>query len=228
MAFTARTAFRWLLVFIVAALAVFIAGCNRAGDAAAPGFRGIDLTGAPYGRNFRLTDADGRERTLADYKGKAVLMYFGFVAVPRRVPDRPDPRRQSQAAAGRRWRQAAGDLHHRRPGARHAGGDQGLHRRPSTRASSACMAIWRSAGARRPDDFKVYLPAGADRLELLHHGSHSALSYAFDPAGRLRLALQATNRAPKTMPWRRTCASCCWPGNRADDRSLPPRTQFAG
>jgi protein SCO1/2 len=64
------------------ALALFIAGCNRAGDAAAPGFRGIDLTGAPYGRDFRLTDADGRERTLADYKAKAVLMYFGFVQCP--------------------------------------------------------------------------------------------------------------------------------------------------
>ncbi len=82
MAFTTRTAFRWLLGFIVVALAVSMAGCNRAGDAATPGFRGIDLTGAPYGRDFRLTDADGRERTLADYKGKAVLLYFGFTSAP--------------------------------------------------------------------------------------------------------------------------------------------------
>jgi protein SCO1/2 len=59
-----------------------IAGCNRAGDAAAPGFRGIDITGAPYGRDFRLTDVDGQERTLADYRGKLVLLYFGFVQCP--------------------------------------------------------------------------------------------------------------------------------------------------
>ena len=50
----------------LAALAL-LAGCK---PAAVP-FKGIDLTGAQYGRDFRLRDADGRERTLADFKGQA-------------------------------------------------------------------------------------------------------------------------------------------------------------
>ena len=82
MAFTARTAFRSFLVLALAALTVLLAGCNRTDNAAAPSFRGLDLTGAPYGRGFRLTDPEGRERTLGDYKGKAVLMYFGFTQCP--------------------------------------------------------------------------------------------------------------------------------------------------
>ena len=45
--------------------------------------RGVNLTGSPkYGKDFRLPDADGKERSLADFKGKAVLLYFSFVQCP--------------------------------------------------------------------------------------------------------------------------------------------------
>lgn len=43
-----------------------LAGCEKP---APPNFYGIDLTGADYGKDFRLTDPDGRQRTLADFKG---------------------------------------------------------------------------------------------------------------------------------------------------------------
>jgi len=45
-------------------------------------FNGVDITGASYATDFRLADADGRERTLADFKGKAVMMFFGFTQCP--------------------------------------------------------------------------------------------------------------------------------------------------
>ena len=47
-----------------------------------PTFASVDLTGATYGRDFSLPDTDGRMRTLADFKGKVVVVFFGFTQCP--------------------------------------------------------------------------------------------------------------------------------------------------
>jgi len=74
-----RRALYWLLLPALAALAA----CDRfSGSAGSPGFKGIDITGAPYGHGFALTDFNGQPRTLADYQGKVVMLYFGFVQCP--------------------------------------------------------------------------------------------------------------------------------------------------
>ena len=186
MAFTVRTAFRWLLVFIVAGLAMFIAGCNRAGDAAAPGFRGIDLTGAPYGRNFRLTDADGRERTLADYKGKAVLMYFGFVQCPDVCPTaliRAAKVKQLLGADGDKLQVIFITVDPERD-------TPEVIKAYTAAFDPSFIGLYGDAKRTREtaDEFKVYykqVPTGSS-----YTMDHSALSYAFDPQGRLRLALR--------------------------------------
>jgi protein SCO1/2 len=186
MAFTARNAFRWLLVFIVAALAMFIAGCNRAGDAAAPGFRGIDLTGAPYGRNFRLTDADGRERTLADYKDKAVLMYFGFVQCPDVCPTaliRAAEVKQLLGADGDKLQVIFITVDPERD-------TPEVIKAYTAAFDPSFIGLYGDAKRTREtaDEFKVYykqVPTGSS-----YTMDHSALSYAFDPQGRLRLALR--------------------------------------
>jgi len=61
--------------------ALALAGCDRAGNAPA-GFKGIDITGAKYAQDFDLPDADGKRRTLADFKGKVTLVFFGFTHCP--------------------------------------------------------------------------------------------------------------------------------------------------
>lgn len=47
-----------------------------------PAFKGIDITGADYAKSLELTDADGKPRTLADFKGQAVAVFFGFTQCP--------------------------------------------------------------------------------------------------------------------------------------------------
>lgn len=42
----------------------------------------MDVTGADYGKDFSLFDTEGRVRTLADYRGKLVMIFFGFVLCP--------------------------------------------------------------------------------------------------------------------------------------------------
>jgi protein SCO1/2 len=66
-----------------AALGGLLAGCDQPlSKPPAAAFKGIDISGAPYGRGFTLTDFNGQSRTLADYSGRVVMLYFGFVQCP--------------------------------------------------------------------------------------------------------------------------------------------------
>lgn len=55
-----------------------LAACG--GDA--PKFRGVDITGFDYGGEIALRDTGGAKRTLADYRGKVVVLYFGYMNCP--------------------------------------------------------------------------------------------------------------------------------------------------
>ena len=65
-----------LLAAIVTA--VLIAGCGASG----PKFRNSDVTGADWGRELSLTDHTGKPRTLADFPGKVVVVFFGYLHCP--------------------------------------------------------------------------------------------------------------------------------------------------
>lgn len=61
------------------ALAIFV----LAAAACAPDkFRATDITGASFAREFHLTAHDGKPRTLADFRGKVVVLFFGFTHCP--------------------------------------------------------------------------------------------------------------------------------------------------
>ncbi len=45
-------------------------------------FNNTDITGLGYARDFALTDHNGKKRTLADFKGKAVVVFFGYTQCP--------------------------------------------------------------------------------------------------------------------------------------------------
>lgn len=45
-------------------------------------FRSTDITGADFGKELALTGHDGKPRTLADFRGKAVVLFFGFAHCP--------------------------------------------------------------------------------------------------------------------------------------------------
>ena len=55
-----------------------LAGCGRDG----PQFRSSDVTGSSFGRDFTLTDHTGKKRTLADFRGKVVVLFFGYTQCP--------------------------------------------------------------------------------------------------------------------------------------------------
>ena len=66
------------LFYGAAALLVFLSGCSEQKLQ----FKGVDITGADYAQNFSLPDQFGNTRTMADFKGKVVVVFFGFAQCP--------------------------------------------------------------------------------------------------------------------------------------------------
>ena len=59
---------------------VSLAACQPSAPPSA--FKSTDITGAPFGRDFHLTDHHNRARRLEDFKGKVVLLFFGYTHCP--------------------------------------------------------------------------------------------------------------------------------------------------
>jgi protein SCO1/2 len=57
-----------------------LAGCDK--PESGPRFKLTDVTGASFGKELALTDHNGKPRTLADFKGKVVTVFFGFTHCP--------------------------------------------------------------------------------------------------------------------------------------------------
>lgn len=70
--------------FLALASAVFLAGCGRKEPAVK--FNATDITGVDWARGFDLTDHTGRRRTLADFRGKVVMVFFGYTSCPDACP----------------------------------------------------------------------------------------------------------------------------------------------
>jgi protein SCO1/2 len=47
-----------------------------------PKFNAIDITGADYAKGFTLMDQNGQNRSLSDFKGKVVVLFFGYTQCP--------------------------------------------------------------------------------------------------------------------------------------------------
>jgi protein SCO1/2 len=67
-----------LTVFI---MAVLLAGCDKLGHKPLT-FQSTDVTGLEYARDFALLDHNGKPRTLADFRGKVVVLFFGYTQCP--------------------------------------------------------------------------------------------------------------------------------------------------
>ncbi|RZL36528.1 MAG: redoxin domain-containing protein, partial [Rubrivivax sp.] len=72
---------RFALAALAMSAVLTLAGCQK-GEPAKPAFKGIELTGAEYARTLNLTDQDGRARSLADFKGKVLVVFFGYTQCP--------------------------------------------------------------------------------------------------------------------------------------------------
>ncbi|MBK6743591.1 MAG: SCO family protein [Hydrogenophilales bacterium] len=67
---------RWLAALLSL---VMLSACSKSQPI---DFRGTDITGAVFGKDLQLTDHNGQARTLKDFKGKLVVLFFGYTHCP--------------------------------------------------------------------------------------------------------------------------------------------------
>lgn len=170
------------LIIVVLALAAAITGC---GERETVKFNHADITGASYAQDFALTDHTGQKRTLADFRSKVVLVFFGYTHCPDVCPTTLaemklvlgklgqdaarvqvlfvtlDPARDTQAVLARYV--------------------------PSFDPGFLGMYADEKTTADVARDFKVFYQKVPGSTPGSYTLDHTAGSYVFDPQGRLRL-----------------------------------------
>jgi len=174
-----------LKALVLGAVAVGTGSLLGACSDAKPSFSAIDLTGADYARGFQLTDHNGQPRSLNDFKGKMVVVFFGYTQCPDVCPTSMAELAEVKASLGA----DAGKL-------------QGIFitvdpERDTPEVLKAYMANFDpSFLALRPTpeqlaalakDFKIYYKRVDGKTPTSYSMDHSAGSYVYDTQGRLRL-----------------------------------------
>ena len=77
-----RTRLHTLGAVALLSAVVALAGCDKGLPGPQASFKSVDITGAEYGRTLALPDASGTPRTLADFKGKVSVVFFGYTHCP--------------------------------------------------------------------------------------------------------------------------------------------------
>jgi len=167
--------------------ATLLAGCDKLGFSSAPkaSFQGVDLTGAAYARSFSLPDQDGRTRTLEDFKGKVVVVFFGFTQCPDVCPTTLAELAQVKQALGPDGDKVQGvfitvDPERDKPDLLKAylgNFDPGFVALRGTPEQLKATA----------KEFKIYYAKVPGKTPDSYTMDHTAASFLFDPQGRVRV-----------------------------------------
>jgi protein SCO1/2 len=169
------------LVFAIVAACAGLSGCAPDG----PKFQASDVTGASFGRDFNLLDTNGKPRTLADYRGKAVAVFFGYTQCPDVCPTTLAALAQTMKSLGAdasRVQVVFVTVDPER--------DTGeLLASYVTAFDPSFVALHGDADAtaRTAKEFKILYQKQPGRTPESYTVDHSAGTFVFDPQGRLRL-----------------------------------------
>ena len=161
--------------------ALCLAGCTPS----PPTFKNTDLTGADCCREFRLTDHKGQVRTLADFGGKVVVMFFGYTQCPDVCPStmmEMTAVMQQLGADARRVQMLFVTVDPERDTR-----ELLSHYVPAFDPSFLGLYGDLETTARTAKEFRVFYQKQAGNTPTSYTVDHTAGSYVFDPQGRVRL-----------------------------------------
>jgi protein SCO1/2 len=172
---------RRTVLFTLASSAALLAACvDRK-----PEFKAVDITGADYATDFQLPDVDGKVRSIKEFAGKAVIVFFGYTQCPDVCPTTLAEIAQAKKLLGADGAKVQGIFITVDP------------ERDTPELLKAYMANFGpdfialrgtpeqvSAVAK---DFKVYFKKVESKTPGSYTMDHSAASYVYDGQGRLRL-----------------------------------------
>ena len=166
--------------FVLTAL-LALGGCGQD----KPAFHGVDITGADYAQGWALADHNGQERTLKDFAGKAVIVFFGYTQCPDVCPTSMQELAEVKRLLGKDGDRLQGVFITVDP------------ERDTAELLKSYMANFDpSFVALRPTpeqlpqvakDFKIYFKKVEGKTPTSYTLDHSAGSFTFDPQGRVRL-----------------------------------------
>ncbi len=174
-----------LRAFIVAA-AFALTACSPADPTVS--FRNTDITGAEYARDFKLTDHNGQARTLADFKGKVVTIFFGYTQCPDVCPTNLS----TMAAAMQQLGPDADKVQVMFVTVDPERDTPELLKNYVPVFNPGFLGLYGTAEetAAVAKEFKIIYRKGGDTEGPNYTVDHSAGTYVFDPAGRLRLYIK--------------------------------------
>ena len=172
---------RWALALGMAGTVLGLAGCGND----KPAFRGVDITGADYAQGWALSDQNGQARTLKDFAGKVVVVFFGYTQCPDVCPTALQEMAEAKQLLGADGAKLQGIFITVDP------------ERDTPELLKAYMANFgpdfvalRPTPEQLPQvtkDFKIYYKKVEGKTPTSYTMDHSAGSFTFDPQGRVRL-----------------------------------------
>ncbi len=168
------------------ALMPWLGGCDKLAELAGkPTFHSTDITGAEFARRLDLPDADGRMRSLADWKGKVTVVFFGYTQCPDVCPTTMAELallRKSLGAEGDRLQTVFVTLDPERD-------TPELLRAYVANFGPGVTALRGSAEqtAAAAKEFKVFFQKVPGKAPGSYTLDHSAASFVFDATGKARL-----------------------------------------
>jgi protein SCO1/2 len=166
---------------LTALMTIALIGCSP--DALR--FKSVDISGADYAKDFNLPDQNGQMRSLKDFRGKAVVVFFGFTQCPDVCPTTLNELAQVRRLLGPDGERVQGifitvDPERDTPE---------LLKAYLANFDPSFIALRGSPEqlAAVTKDFKVYYKKVEGKKAGSYSMDHSAASYVYDPQGRLRL-----------------------------------------
>lgn len=166
---------------LLASASVLFVACSKE----AIKLNGVDVTGADYAKDLALPDQNGQPRTLKDFAGKVVVVFFGFTQCPDFCPTTLSELVEVKKALGKDGDKlqvlfVTVDPERDTPE---------LLKTYMANFDPAFLALRGSPEqlAAVAKDFKVYYKKAEGATPEIYSMDHSAGSYIFDPAGRLRV-----------------------------------------
>lgn len=150
-----------------------------------PAFKGVDITGADYAKDFSLTDQNGQTRSMKDFTGKVVVVFFGYTQCPDVCPTTLQELLEVQrmlGADGAKVQPVFITVDPERDTAQ-------LLQSYMANFDPSFVALRPTPEQLQPllKDFKIYAKKVEGKTATSYTMDHSAQSYVYDTKGRLRL-----------------------------------------
>lgn len=152
-------------------------------------FHAVDITGVDYATDFALTDFNGEPRSLKDFKGKAVVMFFGYTHCPDVCPTTMAELaqvRQQLGADGERLQVLFVSVYPERD-------KPEVLKAYMSAFDPSFLALYTDSPEKLEalaKDFKIYYKRVDGSTPGSYSMDHSAVTYAYDPQGQLRLFIR--------------------------------------